>query len=57
MKQHKQLKNLQGRCRSIYYVTPCWCYGSETLDMDPLTPKLYGFMAQNVQEQYIWQLH
>ena len=20
-------------------VTPCWCYGSETMDMDPLTPK------------------
>ena len=25
-------------------VTPCWCYGSETMDMDPLTPKaVYGF--------------
>ncbi len=25
-------------------VTPCWCYGSETMDMDPLTPKaIYGF--------------
>ncbi|MFM8765128.1 MAG: L-fucose isomerase, partial [Spartobacteria bacterium] len=20
-------------------VTPCWCYGSETMDTDPLTPK------------------
>ena len=20
-------------------VTPCWCYGSETMDMDPFTPK------------------
>lgn len=20
-------------------VTPCWCYGSETMDMDPLVPK------------------
>ncbi len=20
-------------------VTPCWCYGSETMDMDPLRPK------------------
>jgi len=20
-------------------VTPCWCYGSETMDMDPLIPK------------------
>ncbi len=25
-------------------VTPCWCYGSETMDMDPATPKaIYGF--------------
>lgn len=25
-------------------VTPCWCYGSETLDMDPLIPKaIWGF--------------
>ncbi len=25
-------------------VTPCWCYGAETMDMDPLTPKaVYGF--------------
>ena len=25
-------------------VTPCWCYGSETMDMDPLTPKaVWGF--------------
>lgn len=25
-------------------VTPCWCYGSETMDMDPLTPKaVFGF--------------
>jgi len=25
-------------------VTPCWCYGSETLDMDPLTIKaVWGF--------------
>ncbi|MCW7198796.1 hypothetical protein OHD55_16465 [Escherichia coli] len=20
-------------------VTPCWCYGSETIDMDPTRPK------------------
>jgi L-fucose isomerase len=20
-------------------VTPCWCYGAETMDMDPLMPK------------------
>ncbi len=25
-------------------VTPCWCYGSETMDMDPFTPKaVWGF--------------
>jgi len=25
-------------------VTPCWCYGSETMDMDPLVPKaIWGF--------------
>src|SRR5208283_858128 len=25
-------------------VTPCWCYGSETMDMDPLTVKaVWGF--------------
>ncbi len=25
-------------------VTPCWCYGSETIDMDPVVPKaIWGF--------------
>jgi L-fucose isomerase len=25
-------------------VTPCWCYGAETMDMDPATPKaIWGF--------------
>lgn len=25
-------------------VTPCWCYGSETMDMDPIMPKaVWGF--------------
>jgi L-fucose/D-arabinose isomerase len=25
-------------------VTPCWCYGSETMDMDPYMPKaVWGF--------------
>jgi L-fucose/D-arabinose isomerase len=25
-------------------ITPCWCYGSETMDMDPHTPKaIWGF--------------
>ena len=33
----------QGVCLSIT-VTPCWCYGSETMDMDPLIPKaVWGF--------------
>ena len=32
-----------GVCASLS-VTPCWCYGSETMDMDPLTPKaIWGF--------------
>lgn len=27
-------------------VTPCWCYGSETMDMNPLIPKaIWGFNA------------
>ena len=27
-------------------VTPCWCYGSEAMDMDPLTPKaIWGLNA------------
>ena len=29
-------------------VTPCWCYGSETMDMDPLTVKaVWGFNGSN----------
>jgi L-fucose isomerase len=25
-------------------VTPCWCYGAETIDMDPMIPKaVWGF--------------
>ena len=25
-------------------VTPCWCYGTETIDMNPTRPKaIYGF--------------
>ncbi|MFA0345559.1 L-fucose isomerase [Vibrio sp. 10N.222.55.C6] len=28
----------------ILTVTPCWCYGTETIDMDPHTPKaIWGF--------------
>ena len=35
--------NRQGVGVSIT-VTPCWCYGSETMDMDPMTPKaVWGF--------------
>lgn len=33
----------EGVCASIT-VTPCWCYGSETMDMEPLRPKaIWGF--------------
>jgi L-fucose/D-arabinose isomerase len=29
-------------------VTPCWCYGSETMDMDPFIPKaIWGFNGTN----------
>ncbi len=29
---------------AVITVTPCWCYGSETIDMDPLMPKaIWGF--------------
>ncbi len=29
---------------AVISVTPCWCYGSETIDMDPLMPKaIWGF--------------
>ena len=29
---------------AVLSVTPCWCYGSETTDMDPLMPKaIWGF--------------
>lgn len=28
----------------VISVTPCWCYGSETIDMDPFMPKaIWGF--------------
>ncbi|CAK1751335.1 L-fucose isomerase [Vibrio crassostreae] len=28
----------------VLTVTPCWCYGTETIDMDPHTPKaIWGF--------------
>lgn len=29
---------------AVISVTPCWCYGVETIDMDPLMPKaIWGF--------------
>ncbi len=37
------LFNREGATVSLS-VTPCWCYGSETMDMDPLRPKaIWGF--------------
>jgi len=33
----------EGVCASLT-VTPCWCYGTEVMDMDPLLPKaVWGF--------------
>jgi L-fucose isomerase len=33
----------EGVCATLT-VTPCWCYGSETMDMNPLLPKaVWGF--------------
>ncbi|MGE5494150.1 MAG: L-fucose isomerase [Burkholderiales bacterium] len=33
----------EGVCATLS-VTPCWCYGSETMDMEPLLPKaVWGF--------------
>ena len=38
-------------------VTPCWCYGSETMDMDPQTIKaVWGFTERSVRVPYIWHL-
>jgi L-fucose isomerase len=35
-------------------VTPCWCYGSETMDVDPLRPKaVWGFNGTERPGQYI----
>ena len=34
-------------------VTPCWCYGSETIDMDRICQKPFGVStAPNVREQF-----
>ncbi|HRN47633.1 MAG TPA: hypothetical protein PKW69_06330 [Niabella sp.] len=39
----------------VITVTPCWCYGSETIDMDPHTPKaIWASMALSVREPCIW---
>ncbi len=36
-------------------VTPCWCYGSETMDMDPLTSKaVWGFTATTAPAPSTW---
>lgn len=42
-------------------VTPCWCYGSETIDMDPTRPKaIWGFNGTErpgaVYWLRLWQL-
>ena len=38
-------------------VTPCWCYGMETIDMDPLIPKaIWGFNGTEDQGRYIYLL-
>jgi len=37
----------EGVCATLT-VTPCWCYGSETMDMDRTTPKaVWGFNGTN----------
>ena len=37
-------------------VTPCWCYGSETMDMDPMTIKgVWASTVPNVPVQFISQ--
>lgn len=35
-------------------VTPCWCYGSETMDLDPKTIKaVWGFNETSARAPYI----
>lgn len=37
-------KFADNRVGAVVSVTPCWCYGAETIDMDPLLPKaIWGF--------------
>ena len=43
-------------------VTPCWCYGSETMDLDPLMPKetgdaLYAGWQKAVSRTRDWEDH
>ncbi len=39
-----QTKFAQQQVQITLTVTPCWCYGSETFDIDPLTVKaVWGF--------------
>ena len=44
-------------------VTPCWCYGSETMDMDPNTIKAFGAStlpkdpAQFILQQFLQLIH
>lgn len=41
----EKFDNAGGVCGTLS-VTPCWCYGSETMDMDPATPKaIWGLNA------------
>ena len=32
---------------AVISVTPCWCYGAETIDMDPLMPKRHLGIQQD----------
>jgi hypothetical protein len=37
-------------------VTPCWCYGSETMDMDPCIPKaIWGFNGTERPARCTWR--
>jgi len=41
---------------STITVTSCWCYGAETMDMNPYYPKaVWGFNGRNVRERFIWR--
>lgn len=37
-------------------VTPCWCYGTETIDLHPFYPKaIWGFNGTERPGRYIWR--